>query len=151
MDRDSIMRKIILPELVTETGNYAQYPEGVLPEEIANTFIDTEGNLVGEYSGSLDEDAISTWVGTRPSVYKEYFSATELLESFTSEESFAALTSSNPAVVGQAQLLGMKRDKMISKDAAGYITAIEDLRTEGIFDNDMADAYLMGLPEGRFS
>ena len=81
--------------------------------------------------------------------HKEEFTPEELLNSFTSSESFAALGSSNPAVKTQAELLGLRRNITISKDDAGYITSIEDLRSEGILDNDTADSYLLGIPVER--
>jgi len=81
--------------------------------------------------------------------HKTEFSPEELLNSFTSAESFASITSSNPAVKGQAELLGLRRNITISKDDAGYITSIEDLRSEGILDNDTADSYLLGIPLER--
>ena len=52
-------------------------------------------------------------------------------------------------IAEQAELLGLRRNITISKDDAGYITSIEDLRSEGILDNDTADSYLLGIPVER--
>lgn len=77
------------------------------------------------------------------------FTTTQLNNSFTSAEAIASLASTNPVVKAQAELLAVQRDKTITFDDPGYISAITDLLNEGIFDSDTYDSYLHGIPVER--
>lgn len=77
------------------------------------------------------------------------FTTTQLNNSFTSAEAIASLASTNPIVKAQAELLAVQRDKTITFDDPGYISAITDLLNEGIFDSDTYDSYLQGVPLDR--
>ena len=81
--------------------------------------------------------------------HKKTFSAEELHNSFTADEAIAALASTNPLVRAQAELLGMKRNKVMSYNEQGYIDAIGTLRTASVLDSDTADSYLLGIPLDR--
>lgn len=74
------------------------------------------------------------------------FSPKELYDSFTTDEALLALTSSNPAVVAQAQLLTVNRGVTVSVNDAGYQSAIDLLETEGVLTADRAADYRQGIP-----
>lgn len=83
--------------------------------------------------------------------HKETFLPEELHESFTSVEAIKALSSSNPLVRAQAELLAMKRNKPIHKDDEGYINTINLLEFSGVLTPENADDYRLGLPIYRLS
>ena len=78
--------------------------------------------------------------------HKTEFSPEELLNSFTTDEAFLAVGSSNADVVKQVNVLKLKRDIIINKDDAGYQSAINLLETEGVLTADRAADYRNGIP-----
>ena len=96
---------------------------------------------------------LGNWVDVTPApvvmTHLTEFTPQQLLNSFTSTESFLSLKSANVDVKTQAELLAVKRDVKIAIGDAGYISAIEDLRSESILDSDTADSYLLGIPVER--
>ena len=81
--------------------------------------------------------------------HKEEFSPKELLNSFTTDEAFLAVGSSNADVIKQVNVLKLKRDIIINKDDAGYQSAINLLETESVLTADRAADYRNGLPLGE--
>jgi hypothetical protein len=82
--------------------------------------------------------------------HKTSFSPRELLNSFTTDETFLAVGSSNADVVKQVNVLKLKRDVIINKDDTGYQSAIDLLETEGVLSIERAADYRNGIPIDEF-
>lgn len=115
-----------------------------------------DGILVNTVVGSLKDiqevypDHEYELIPPRPKpTHKKEFSPEELLNSFTTDEAFLAVGSSNADVVKQVNVLKLKRDIIINKDGAGYQSAIDLLETEGVLTADRAADYRNGLPLGE--
>ena len=111
------------------------------------------GVLVNTVRGSLEfvqevyPDHEYELIPPRPEpTHQEEFSPEELLNSFTTDEAFLAVGSSNADVVKQVNVLKLKRDIVINKDEAGYQSAINLLETEGVLTADRAADYRNGIP-----
>jgi hypothetical protein len=111
-----------------------------------NRIVSSDAFMEANYPDAADYELIPD---PPTPTHLETFTTVQLHESFTSSEMISALTSTDGQVQAQAQLLSMKRDKIISKDDIGYQTAIGDLRTDGILDSDTAIDYLLGIPVSR--
>jgi hypothetical protein len=82
--------------------------------------------------------------------HKTSLTPRELLNSFTTDETFLAVGSSNADVVKQVNVLKLKRDVIINKDDTGYQSAIDLLETEGVLSIERAADYRNGIPIDEF-
>lgn len=78
--------------------------------------------------------------------HKAVFGPKELYDSFTTDEALLALSSSNPAVTTQVQLLSMDRAVRINANDVGYQSAIALLESDGVLSAERAADYAKGIP-----
>lgn len=80
------------------------------------------------------------------STVKQAFTPSELLDAFTTAETFAAVESNNPLIQWQLKVLSLKRSVTINASDEGYQSAIALLHSEGVLTDNRRDELLNGIP-----
>lgn len=78
--------------------------------------------------------------------HKTSFSPKELLDAFTTAETFAAVESNHPLIQWQLKVLSLKRSVTINASDEGYQSAIALLHSEGVLTEERRDELLNGIP-----